>query len=160
MRIRSYKLLGLISILVVGSISYILIVGYAEYKAEKDKEAKIVAENMAKYNHWKSLSDIGEKAASLNRKIGEIGEITKEGEIKNFESSNQLLDLLVQKRKLHEEYNRIKGEGDTYKQFEAWMGVDAARDSWLESQIQVNALTSKKSELEKILSESKKVSNE
>jgi len=151
---RSYKLLGVIVILVVGSISYILVDRYAEYKAEKVKQKKIVAENMAKFNHWKSLTDIGEKAASLNRKIGEIGDISKESEIRNFESSNQLLDLLTQKRKLHEEYNRIKGEDDTYKQFDAWMGVDAARDSWLESQIQVNALTSKKSELEKILSES------
>lgn len=153
MRKRTYKLLGVLTILVIAGVSYILSVQYGKYRAEKDREAKIIAENMAKYNHWKSLTDIGQKAAALNRKIGEIGDISDEDKIKNFEATDQLLELLKQKRKIHEEYNHIKDEGDTYEQFRDWMGVDAARDAYLEAQVKLNKLTSIKSEIESVLTE-------
>ncbi len=153
MRKKMYILVGVLAILVIAGASYILSVQYAENKAEKDREAKIYAENVAKYNHWKSLTDISQKAVALNKKIGEIGDISKEDKIRNFEMSEQLLDLLGQKRNLHEEFDRIKGDGDTTEQFKDWMGVNAARDAWLESQIHLNTLTSIKSELEKALSE-------
>ena len=69
MRKKTYRLLGVLTILVIAGVSYILSVQYGKYRAEKDREAKIVAENMVKYNHWKSLTEIGQKAAALNRKI-------------------------------------------------------------------------------------------
>ena len=150
---KTYKLLGVLAILLIAGVSILLFSRYAEHIAEKDRRAKIIAENKAKYNHWKSINDISQKAAALNRKIGEIGEISDEDEIRNFESSDQLLDLLKQKRELHEEFDRIKGEGETNEQLKAWMGVDAARDAWLVSQININSLTSLKSELESVLSE-------
>ena len=148
-----YKLLGVLAILLIAGVSYLLIARYAENIAEKDRKAKIVAENEAKYKHWKTLNDISQKAAALNRKIIEIGDISDENKIRNFETSDQLLDLLKQKRKLHVEFDRIKGEGETNEQLKAWMGVDAARDAWLVSQININSLTSMKSELERIKSE-------
>ena len=143
----------MLTILVIAGVSYILSVQYGKYRAEKDREAKIVAENMVKYNHWKSLTEIGQKAAALNRKIGEIGDISDEDKVRNFEDSDQLLELLKQKRKIHEEFNRIKDEGDTDEKFRDWMGVDAARDAYLEAQVNLNKLTSIKSEIESVLSE-------
>ena len=153
MRKKTYRLLGVLTILVIAGVSYILSVQYGKYRAEKDREAKIVAENMVKYNHWKSLTEIGQKAAALNRKIGEIGDISDEDKVRNFEDSDQLLELLKQKRKIHEEFNRIKDEGDTDEKFRDWMGVNAARDAYLEAQVNLNKLTSIKSEIESVLSE-------
>lgn len=145
---KKKKMLGVLAILLIAGVSYILFARYAEHIAEKDRKAKIVAENEAKYNHWKTQNDIGQKAAALNRKIIEIGDISDEGKVRNFESSDQLLELLKQKRKIHEEFDRKKGEGETNEQLKAWMGVDAARDAYLESQVNLNKLTSIKSEVE------------
>lgn len=143
------KLLGVLAILLIAGVSYILFTRYTEYIAEKERKAKIIAENQAKYNHWKTQNDISQKAAALNKRIGKIGDISDENEIRNFESSDQLLDLLKQKRELHEEFDRIKGEGETNEQLKAWMGVDA----YLNSQVNLNKLTSIKSELERVKSE-------
>ena len=145
---KKKKLLGVLAILLIAGVSYILFARYTEYIAEKERKAKIIAENEAKYNHWKTINDIGQKAAALNKRIGKIGDISDENEIRNFESSDQLLDLLKQKRELHEEFDRKKGEGETNEQLKAWMGVDAARDAYLESQVNLNKLTSIKSEVE------------
>ena len=150
---KMYKLLGVLAILLIAGVSYLLFSRYADHIAEKDRKAKIIAENEAKYNHWKTINDISQKAAALNRKIGDIGDISDENEIRNFEKSDQLLDLLKQKRELHEKFDRIKGKGETNKQLMAWMGVDAARDAYLKSQVNLNKLTSVKSELERIKSE-------
>ncbi len=147
------KLLGVLAILLIAGASYILFTRYTEHIAEKDRKAKIIAENEAKYNHWKTINDISQKAAALNRKIIKIGDITDEDKIRNFEMSDQLLELLKQKRKIHEEFDRIKDEGETNEQLMAWMGVDAARDAYLKSQVNLNKLTSVKSELERIKSE-------
>ena len=145
---KKKKLLGVLAILLIAGASYILFTRYAEHIAEKEREAKIIAENEAKYNHWKTINDISQKAAALNRKIIEIGDISDENKIRNFEKSDQLLELLRQKRKIHEEFDRIKDEGETNEQLMAWMGVDAARDAYLESQVNLNKLTSIKSEIE------------
>ncbi len=150
---KKKKLLGVLAILLIAGASYILFTRYAEHIAEKEREAKIIAENEAKYNHWKTINDISQKAAALNRKIIEIGDISDENKIRNFEKSDQLLELLRQKRKIHEEFDRIKDEGETNEQLMAWMGVDAARDAYLKSQVNLNKLTSVKSELERIKSE-------
>ena len=140
--------IGVLVILMVMSVSYLLAIKYAKIEAAKKVEAKIIAENKRQYKLWESINEVSTKAGALNQKIVEIGNITKDDVIMNFEESEQLLELLKQKKTLHEEFGRLIVQYDPGEQLIAWMGVDTARDSYLTSQIHLNNLTLIKSKVE------------